>query len=177
MRRTSYGTLLVAAALVLTSALLVRAQGLPQVLDPSPDAPVQPLPYSHRQHLELGLECFECHVQPDPGFEMTFPSTDICMSCHETMPARSEASQRLAEFAASGDPIPWVRIYEVPDYVYWSHASHLDTGITCIECHGPVPERDVMRRETNVASKNGCLTCHEARQTLTDCGACHEPRQ
>src|SRR5690606_6123756 len=71
MRRTSYGTLLVAAALVLTSALLVRAQGLPQVLDPPPDAPVQPLPYSHRQHLELGLECFECHVQPDPGFEMT----------------------------------------------------------------------------------------------------------
>jgi hypothetical protein len=175
--RASHTTLWVAAALVLASALIVRAQGLPQTIEPLPDGPVQPLPYSHRQHLELGLECLDCHVQPDPGYEMTLPATNICMSCHETMPARSEAAQQLAQFAKSTAPIPWVRIYDLPEYVYWSHASHLDAGITCTECHGPVPERDVMRRETNVASKNGCLTCHEARQTVTDCGGCHEPRQ
>ncbi len=174
-RRTGLG---LAALVVLASTVLARAQGLPAVLDPPPPAPEQPLPYSHRQHLDLGLlDCSDCHVKPDPGFAMTFPDTVICMSCHETMPAGADGAKRLAAFAAEGRPIPWVRVYELPDYVYWSHDSHLAAGITCTDCHGPVAERDVMRRETNVASKNGCLTCHETRQVFSDCGDCHEPRQ
>jgi hypothetical protein len=171
------GPVVASAALICLLAVVVRAQGLPVPYPVPPDAPVQPLPYSHRQHIELGLDCFDCHVQPDAGPQMTFPASDICLSCHETMPATSASLKLLTSLAARPEPIPWVRVYQLPDYVYWSHASHLDAGLTCAGCHGAVHENERMRRETNVASKNGCVTCHETRQVFSDCGSCHEPRQ
>lgn len=108
---------------------------------------------------------------------MSLPGTDVCMSCHSTQPASTPALEALSAFASSGAPIPWKRVYQLPAYVYWSHASHLDAGVRCSDCHGAVEEVDVMRQLTNVASKNGCVTCHEARQSFVDCGDCHEPRQ
>lgn len=169
------------AALVCLVSVAARVQtqpGLPVVLAKPPTAPAQPLPYSHRQHLDFALvDCLDCHVQPDDGAMMTFPDTDTCMSCHATQPATTAALKQLATFATSDKPIPWTRVYQLPSYVYWSHASHLDAGITCANCHGAVEQNDAMRQETNVATKTGCLTCHETRQVYSDCGDCHEPRQ
>src|ERR1700730_3637773 len=48
-------------------------------------APEQPIPYSHKQHLALGLQCKECHTSPEPGKLMTFPATEQCMQCHVTL--------------------------------------------------------------------------------------------
>lgn len=173
MRRASVAVM----ALVLAAAFAVRAQE-PLVAPRTPaPAPAQPLPYSHRQHIELGLECRECHVNPDEGALMTFPSNDTCMSCHATMPAGTPALKQLVTLAAAGRPIPWVRVYRVADYVYWSHAPHLAAEVACTTCHGPVPERDVIALETAITTKRGCVTCHEAKQVYMDCGDCHEPRQ
>jgi hypothetical protein len=175
------GAWIVCAALVCLATLAVRAQdqrGLPVRHAKPPAAPVQPVPYSHRQHLELAIvECADCHVQPDGGPAMTFPDTQTCMSCHATQPATTASLQKLAALATSGRPIPWVRVYQLPSFVYWSHASHLGAGLTCANCHGAVEESDAMRQETNVATKVGCVTCHETRQVFSDCGDCHEPRQ
>jgi hypothetical protein len=164
--------------LVLGTALVARAQDPVVGRHARPaQGPVQPLPYSHRQHLELGLlECADCHVNPDGGRLMTFPANDTCLSCHETMPA-SPARKALQTADTSGTPIPWVRVYRLADYVYWNHATHLAAAITCETCHGPVAERDVISLETNITTKRGCLTCHETRQVVSDCGDCHEPRQ
>jgi hypothetical protein len=165
--------------LLLALVVGVRAQTPPvaPLATPRP-APEQPLPYSHRQHLELGLlECGDCHVNPDAGSLMTFPDTDTCLSCHESMPAGAATLKRLVASRSSGSPIPWVRVYRLADYVYWSHGTHIGAGIACETCHGPVSERDTMAVETNVTTKQGCVTCHETRQVLTDCGGCHEPRQ
>jgi c(7)-type cytochrome triheme protein len=74
-------------------------------------------------------------------------------------------------------PIPWARVYRVPDYVYWRHGPHLAANVSCADCHGPVAERDVIALETNVTTMLGCVTCHDQRQAFTDCIACHEPRQ
>lgn len=163
--------------LALAAALAVRAQEWPVDRRTPPPAPVQPLPYSHRQHIELGLECSDCHVNPDPGTLMTFPATDTCMSCHKSMPAGTPALRQLTTFAASDTPIPWIRVYQLADYVYWSHATHVTAGIGCVTCHGPVSEREAIALETTITTKQGCLRCHEARQVSTDCGDCHEPRQ
>jgi len=172
------GPWLGSVVLVVCLVVAARAQGLPVPFAKPPDAPVQPLPYSHRQHLDLALvECADCHVQPDGGARMTYPETDTCMSCHAAQPARTDALKRLATLAASGRPIPWVPVYQLPAYVYWSHASHLGAGLTCTNCHGSVEQNDAMRQETNVATKIGCVTCHETRQVFSDCGDCHEPRQ
>ena len=168
------------AVLLLAAAVAVRAQdaAAPAALAHVAAGPVQPLPYSHKQHLALGLACAKCHTNPDAGRLMTYPPTSTCMTCHATIAARTPALQKLAEYAASPKPIPWVRVYQLPDFViYWKHSAHLQAGIACVDCHGPVPARDVIAVETTVLTMPGCVTCHDTRQTLTDCGDCHEPRQ
>jgi hypothetical protein len=166
----------ISLAIVLLVSLVLRAQSPP--LPPgTPRAPVQPLPYSHKQHVALSLPCRMCHVNPDAGKLMTYPPAAACMTCHATVAADRPAIQKLSAFAAEGKPIPWVRVYQVPDYVYWEHGPHLAARVTCEECHGPVAERDVLAQETNVVTMLGCRTCHDKRQVFTDCAACHEPRQ
>jgi hypothetical protein len=166
-------------AILLLASVLLRAQdaAVPQAA-PVPPAPVQPIPYSHKTHLALGLQCQFCHTNPEPGKLMTFPPASTCMSCHRTVAADKPSIRQLAGFAASGKPVPWVRVYRLPDYVYWSHATHVvDAGVTCGECHGPVASRDVIARETAITTMAGCMACHNKRQVFTDCGDCHAPRQ
>ena len=104
--------------------------------------PVQPIPYSHKQHLALGLECKTCHEMPEPGDDMGLPATAKCMTCHTTVKKDSPSIQKLAQFHNDGQPVPWVRVYHLPDYVDFSHKSHLDAGAACETCHGKVAERD-----------------------------------
>jgi hypothetical protein len=161
---------------VLLVAVSARAAADRPAAQAIPPAPVQPIPYSHKVHVALGLQCRGCHVNPDGGKLMTYPPTTLCMSCHATVAADRPAIRTLASFAARGTPVPWVRVYEVPDYVFWQHGSHLAAEVTCAACHGPVAERDVIARETNVTTMLGCRTCHDARQAYTDCNDCHDPR-
>lgn len=166
--------LTVLLVLLLAASVALRSQ---TPAAPAPSAPLQPLPYSHRTHVAQGLECATCHVNPAPGKLMTFPPTALCMECHKTLATDRPAIRTLADFAASGKPIPWVRVYQLPDYVFWSHTAHLKASVTCAECHGPVSERDVLARETNITTMAGCMACHDKRQVFTDCRDCHEPRQ
>jgi hypothetical protein len=170
---------MVAFAVLLAGVVSLRAQAPAAAAAPRiPPAPVQPLPYSHRQHIEgLGLDCRDCHLNPGTGKLMTYPVTEICMSCHKSIPAGTASLQTLATMAASGQAIPWRRVYQLPDWVYWEHSTHLRPDITCADCHGPVAERDVIARETNVLTMQGCVSCHEKRKVFMDCGDCHEPRQ
>jgi hypothetical protein len=156
-----------------------RAQPLPAGAQGSnaARAPVQPLPFSHRLHVGvMGLECADCHSNADPK-RVGYPATDTCMTCHKANPGRSETLQRLSAMAGSGRPIPWRPVYQLPTYVYWQHRPHLAAKVSCVECHGPVEERDVTTLETDVTTMRGCQRCHEKRQMLTDCADCHEPRQ
>lgn len=174
--------LLAVLSLLLLVRLAAREQGTAQTSGLSlaqtpPPAPAQPLPYSHKTHLALGLQCATCHVNPEAGKLMTFPDTAVCMGCHQAIAKDRPAIQKLQQYAASKTPIPWVRVYQVPDYVYWRHGTHLAAGVACADCHGPVAERDVIALETTVTTKIGCVTCHDRRQAFTDCSDCHAPRQ
>jgi hypothetical protein len=75
-----------------------------------PEAPVQPIPYSHKQHLALGLKCKECHTMTDPGEMMGIPEASKCMTCHVSIKKDSPAIQKLAAFANAGRPVPWIRV-------------------------------------------------------------------
>lgn len=160
---------------VLLASLAARAQNPPAA--PTPAAPVQPIPYSHKQHAALGLQCATCHSNPEAGKLMTFPPTVICMGCHQAIAKDRPTIQKLAAYAASDQPVPWVRVYRLPDYVYWRHGTHLEAEVPCAACHGPVQERDAIALETNVTRMIGCVTCHDKNQAFTDCLACHGPRQ
>jgi hypothetical protein len=169
--------MMVVLAFALMGSVAARTQDAAAPPRSSPPAPVQPLPYSHKTHVAVGLQCRTCHVNPEPGKLMTLPPAAVCMTCHQALAADRPAIRKLAGFAASGASIPWVRVYKLPDYVFWKHATHLRPDITCADCHGPVAERDVITQETNIVTMAGCMTCHDKRQVLTDCGDCHAPRQ
>lgn len=135
--------------------------------------PTQPIPYSHQTHLALGMECATCHTNPEPGSMMTFPATSKCMSCHDVVAAKKPSIQKLAGFAKSGQPIPWVRVYAVTTGVNWTHRKHLDAGVKCETCHGQVAEMSAMSQTTSVTSMGVCINCHKLHNAPTVCVTCH----
>src|SRR3954454_3222861 len=64
------------------------------------EAPVQPIPYSHKQHLAMGLKCANCHEMADPGEMMGIRAAAKCMACHQSVKKESASIQKLAAFAA-----------------------------------------------------------------------------
>lgn len=125
------------------------------------NGPQQPVPYSHQLHAgELKLKCAMCHPNPDPGESMTLPAPSVCGQCH----------------AGKYDhPIKWVRVYQIPGFVEFSHRRHIDAKNTCEDCHGPVASRAIMARETDL-SMGGCMNCHREKKASIDCTFCHEQR-
>jgi len=143
--------------------------------NPSPhEAPLQPIPYSHKTHLAFGLQCKECHTNPEPGKLMTFPDTGKCMQCHVTIAKDKPAIQKLAEYSQSKKPIPWVRVYNVLPGVSWTHRAHLGAGVKCETCHGQVAGLEKMSEVTSVTTMYSCLSCHEMNQAKTACETCHK---
>lgn len=136
----------------------------------------QPIRYNHKTHLALGLKCQDCHAGPDPGFYMTFPATSKCMTCHSTIAKDGPAIKKLAAYAASKEPIPWVRIYTVPSDIFWSHRSHLNSGIKCEVCHGQVALMDRMVKARDVTTMEGCMACHKEYKGPRGCESCHEAK-
>ncbi|MEO6828258.1 MAG: cytochrome c3 family protein [Acidobacteriaceae bacterium] len=80
--------------------------------------------------------------------------------------------QKLASYAKSNTVIPWVRLYQLPSFVSFSHKTHLLHGATCQECHGPVAERVQLYKETDI-SMASCVNCHRAKKASTGCNTCH----
>lgn len=136
-------------------------------------APAQPIPYSHKQHLAMGLQCQLCHTNPEPGAQMTFPATATCMKCHASIATEKPSIQKLAAFAKSGEPIPWVRVYTVTPGVTWTHRKHLAAGMRCETCHGQVAQMDTMSEATSVLAMGVCINCHVQNRAPTTCQSCH----
>jgi len=153
--------------IVRIAALLLPAVGL--------YSQQQPVPYSHKKHLALGLKCGSCHKNADPGEEMGYPAETFCMSCHQAVKTESPHIQKIAAAAKEKKPIPWVRVYRLPAFVYFSHRVHIQAGATCERCHGPVRERDVVTKEVSQDMRS-CMACHTSSKARNDCGTCHEER-
>jgi ABC-type nitrate/sulfonate/bicarbonate transport system substrate-binding protein len=145
---------------------------VPANIAPHP-APEQPLPYSHKTHLRLGLICQLCHTNPATGAHMSFPATATCMKCHAALLTDHAPIQKLTAYAKSKQPIPWVRVYQVLPGVSWTHRAHLQAGVSCQTCHGAVSELDAMSEQTAVTSMASCVRCHEARHVSAACTVCH----
>ncbi len=143
--------------------------------NPSPHpAPEQPLPFSHKQHVALGLQCRGCHANPDAGKLMTFPETSTCMQCHVTIAKGKPAIRKLAAYASSKETIPWVQVYKLLPGIEWSHSAHLTAGVKCETCHGPVADMAAMSEVTSVTTMYSCLNCHELNHANSSCDVCHK---
>lgn len=142
-----------------------------------PPPPVQPIAYSHTTHAAAGLQCAVCHTTATTEDHATLPPTATCMGCHATTRPDSPDVQKLAAYAARGELVPWRRVYRVPDYVYFSHATHMgsDRKLTCASCHGDVAEMTVMQKVRDI-SMAACIECHKTNTAPTECDSCHERR-
>jgi hypothetical protein len=168
----------------LLTALLLAAAGLSVwaqsgYVSPSEEIPgppiEQPIPYSHKHHVgTLGLQCAQCHKTDADGFLMEYPDEQTCMACHQAIKVDSPHIQKLTEFASKGESVPWEQIYQVPDYVWFAHASHTEAGVECATCHGNVAESDVLfkAKPTNMIS---CMECHAEHGAPNSCDFCHDP--
>jgi hypothetical protein len=96
------------------------------------------------------------------------------MLCHVAVAKDSPDIQKLAKLAKLKQDVPWVLVAKIPSWVFFSHRTHREADETCESCHGPVANREVMLRETNVTTMGGCVNCHEKNGGPTGCLACHE---
>lgn len=127
------------------------------------------------------IQCVYCHTMPYKGRHSTLPSTDICMNCHASVGQDKEWVIKTIAYWEAGEPIPWVKVHDLPDFVYYDHAAHLnamdDQGqpkVECADCHGAVEE--MSRVSVQHAFNMGwCLDCHRKPEmgASTDCVICH----
>lgn len=122
--------------------------------------PIQPIPYSHALHAgELGIDCRYCHTNVETSAHALVPPTQTCLNCHNQIATQSAKILPIKESAASGEPIPWVRVHDLPDYVYFDHSAHVSRGVGCVSCHGRVDRMERVRQVERL-SMGWCLECH-----------------
>jgi hypothetical protein len=125
-------------------------------------APVQPVPFSHAKHVgELGLDCRYCHSYVEKSGFANLPTAQTCMNCHNQIKTSSPMLAIVRQSYQTGAPVPWVQVHQVPDYVYFNHAIHINRGVSCVECHGRVDQMDVVTH-VKPLSMGFCLDCHRA---------------
>lgn len=123
-------------------------------------APVQPVAYSHKLHAgNLGIDCYYCHSTVEKSAYAAIPATEVCMNCHVRVKAQSPLLVRVRESHATGEPIPWVKVHRLPDFVYFNHQAHIASGVSCLSCHGRVDQM-IEVKQVEPLTMAWCLECH-----------------
>jgi hypothetical protein len=122
--------------------------------------PDQPVPFSHKHHIEgLGLQCQYCHGTVETSSYAGIPPTKTCMNCHAQIWTNAELLEPVRQSWASGQPLVWIKVHDLPDYVYFNHEIHVNKGIGCASCHGRVDQMPLMYAQ-NSLQMEWCLDCH-----------------
>jgi mono/diheme cytochrome c family protein len=150
-----------------------RARAAPAVPGLAP-APAQPIEFSHAIHAgSYQIDCQFCHADARRGVFAGLPSVQRCMGCHKIVAAQGNPEvQKLHRFWNDKQAIPWIRVHKVPGYVEFPHKRHIQVGLACQTCHGPV---ETMQRVAQVAplTMGWCIACHAERKGPLDCVTCH----
>lgn len=122
----------------------------------------QPVPFSHKHHVsELGIDCRFCHNMVEQSSFAGMPTTQTCMTCHSQIYATSPMLEPVRASFRDGKPLKWRRVHDLPDFVYFDHSIHVNRGISCQRCHGPVDQMPLMRQR-HALQMQWCLDCHRA---------------
>ncbi len=147
--------------------------------------PVQPIHYSHKIHAgDNAIDCNYCHSAARVGKHSNIPSLNVCMNCHVSISevAASTATEEYTKdfydkeiqklydavgwdkekqaYTGKTEPVKWVRIHNLPDFVYFNHSQHVTVaGVDCQTCHGPVEEMEIMRQHSPL-TMGWCIECH-----------------
>lgn len=168
--------------------------------------PDQPIYFSHKIHAgENKIDCQLCHSSAKYGKVSEIPSMNVCMNCHRNIseytgtymePGKDKAfydGEIQKIYAATGwdpesqsyknkpQPVEWVRIHNMPDFVYFNHAQHVVAGeqaiisshnkknpdqqidVVCKACHGQVDTMNVVQM-ANDFTMGWCIECHRTTE-------------
>ena len=148
--------------------------------------PVQPIHYSHKIHSgDNQIDCQYCHSSARKSKHSGIPSLNVCMNCHENI-AEYNGEEDLEKgytkdfytneikklykavgwdeesrtYTGDTEPVKWVRIHNLPDFVYFNHSQHVNVaGIDCKECHGPIEEMEIVYQHSSL-TMGWCINCH-----------------
>ena len=124
--------------------------------------PEQPVPFSHALHNgKMGIDCRYCHNHVEEAAHSNVPTTEVCMNCHSRVKLKSPKLQPVRDSWATGEPIQWVRVHQLPDFAYFNHSAHVNRNVGCQSCHGQVNEMEKIRQVSKL-SMGWCLDCHRA---------------
>lgn len=125
-------------------------------------AKAQAVPYSHEQHVGgLGLDCRYCHTSVETSNTANIPPTETCIGCHAQVETDSPNLALVRESAETGEPLEWIRVHDLADFVYFNHAIHVQQGVGCETCHGRVDQMPVVEKVESL-QMDWCLDCHRA---------------
>ena len=141
-------------------------------------APEQPIKFSHVTHVQNNqMECQFCHWNVAKSPYAAIPEMETCMGCHKLIGGTSEEQKteigKLKEYWENDEQIPWEKVHVMPDHVRFNHKRHIKAGVGCQECHGQVPEMEVVERVTSM-KMGWCIDCHRDQGTSIDCYVCHK---
>lgn len=108
----------------------------------------QPVPFSHEHHVSgLGIDCRYCHMTVEVSSSAGMPDTHTCMTCHSQVWTHAPVLEPVRDSFREDMPIQWVRVYDLPDYVYFDHSIHVNRGVACETCHGRVDQMPITYKE------------------------------
>ena len=154
-----------------TAALLSAYQG---ASSPQGRAPEQPIAFPHPLHAagSLNLNCLYCHYTANKSPTAGLPAVETCYGCHRFAAIDRPEVQKIATYVTEQRPIPWVRVHNLPDYVQFPHMRHVNAGVSCQTCHGPVQEMTVVYQAESL-NMGWCVDCHIQNRARYDCAVCH----
>jgi hypothetical protein len=151
-------------------------------------APAQPVQYSHAVHAgAMRVPCQYCHYGAERGRYAGIPPASVCLNCHRQVLPDHPEIRKVRAAVDGGAPIQWVRVHALPDFAYFNHGAHVQNGVACQACHGPVESMgrvrqdapltmgwciDCHRKGTAVAARGAVVPAAQANR-LTDCAVCH----
>ena len=148
--------------------------------------PIQPIHYSHKIHAGANqIECQYCHSSAKKSKHSGIPSLNVCMNCHENIADYNGEEdlekgytkdfytneikklykavgwdENTQSYTGDTEPVKWVRIHNLPDFVYFNHAQHVTVaGVDCQKCHGPVEEMEILYQYSPL-TMGWCINCH-----------------
>jgi hypothetical protein len=127
-------------------------------------ARIQPVPFSHQHHVAgLGIDCRYCHTSVEVSSFAGIPPSKTCMNCHSQIWTNAPMLEPVRESFRSGRSLMWTRANDLPDYVYFDHSIHINKGVGCATCHGPVDRMPLMFAFATLQME-WCLNCHREPQ-------------
>jgi hypothetical protein len=120
----------------------------------------QPVQFSHQHHAGgIGIECRYCHTSVEISPSAGIPPTKTCINCHSQIWNQSPYLEPVRASFRDDRPLNWIRVHDLPDFVYFNHSIHVSKGVGCETCHGRVDRMPLMFQAESLQME-WCLECH-----------------